>query len=58
MQTVGVAAKKAGVAFITWTPSPQVAKTLESYGFTVFVIGSEHSWMLAGARAAVAEMKG
>lgn len=57
MGTVGVAAKAAGVAYMTWVPNPDVAKDWAQYGFTTFVLGSEHSWVLSGARADVAALK-
>jgi 2-keto-3-deoxy-L-rhamnonate aldolase RhmA len=57
MTRVGDAARAAGVGYVTWVPNAETAKALETYGFTTFVIGSEHAWMLAGARAAVASMK-
>jgi len=56
MTKVGDAAREAGVAYITWVPNVAVAKDWEQYGFTIFVMGSEHAWMLAGAQAAVREM--
>lgn len=57
MARVGHAARKAGLNYATWVPNPQSAKALSEYGFTVFVIGSEHSWLLQGARSAVSEMR-
>ena len=57
MQRVGDAARRAGVGFVTWVPNAAAAKAWESYGFTMFVMGSEHSWMLVGAKAAVADMR-
>ncbi|RLJ59016.1 2-keto-3-deoxy-L-rhamnonate aldolase RhmA [Litoreibacter meonggei] len=57
MTRVGDAARKAGVAYVTWVPNAQTAKAWEGYGFNVFVMASEHAWMLAGARAAVADMQ-
>ncbi|EPX81293.1 HpcH/HpaI aldolase family protein [Litoreibacter arenae] len=57
MTKVGEAARKAGVAYVTWVPNAHAAKAWEGYGFNVFVMGSEHAWMLAGARAAVAGMR-
>lgn len=56
MIRVGDAAREAGVTYITWVPNMAVAKEWEQYGFTMYVMGSEHAWMLAGAKAAVAEM--
>jgi 2-keto-3-deoxy-L-rhamnonate aldolase RhmA len=56
MTRVGDAAREAGITYVTWVPNAQTAKDWESYGFTMFVIGTEHAWMLAGARAAVASM--
>lgn len=58
MEHVGKAAKAAGVAYITWVPGPDLAKDWLQYGFTTFVLGSEHAWMLRGARADVAALKG
>lgn len=57
MTTVGDVARAAGVTYVTWVPNAEVAKAWQSYGFTMFVMGSEQAWMLAGARAAVAEMQ-
>jgi 2-keto-3-deoxy-L-rhamnonate aldolase RhmA len=57
MVRVGDAAREAGIGYVTWVPNAETAKTWETYGFTVFVMGSEHSWMLAGARAAVSSMR-
>ncbi|PTX54008.1 2-keto-3-deoxy-L-rhamnonate aldolase RhmA [Litoreibacter ponti] len=57
MATVGEAARAAGKAYVTWVPNAEVAQDWTRFGFTVFVMGSEHAWMLAGARAAVASMR-
>lgn len=57
MTKVGAAAKAAGVAYVTWVPNAGVVASRAEYGFTSFVVGSEHSWMLQGAKATVAALK-
>ncbi len=57
MRHVGQAAQAAGVAYITWVPGPDLARDWAQYGFTTFLMGSEHAWMLRGARADVAALK-
>ena len=57
MKRVGKAAKAGGKTYITWVPNAQKGLEWLEYGFTTFVIGSEHSWMVQGATAAVKEIK-
>ncbi|MEM9010861.1 MAG: aldolase/citrate lyase family protein [Pseudomonadota bacterium] len=56
--SVGEAARGAGKALVTFAPGPEMAPELAALGVTVFLLGSEHAWMLAGARAAVAGLRG
>ncbi|MEM9434482.1 MAG: aldolase/citrate lyase family protein [Pseudomonadota bacterium] len=54
MARVGVSARTHGVNLITWVPDAEQAKAWAKHGFTTWFVGSEHSWMLSGARACVA----
>lgn len=58
MKRVGDAAKAHGVAYITWVPGRDKAQEWDQYGFTTYVLGSEHAWVLQGAKNAVADIKG
>ncbi len=58
MARVGEAARAHGVAYITWVPGVEKAKEWDQYGFTTYVAGSEHAWMLQGARAVATGIKG
>lgn len=51
MRRVGDAAKRGGKAYMTWVPDAAKAAEWLPFGFTTFVVGSEHAWMAAGARA-------
>lgn len=57
MAHVGKAARAHGVAYITWVPGAEKAAEWDQYGFTTYVAGSEHAWMVQGARAASAAIK-
>jgi 2-keto-3-deoxy-L-rhamnonate aldolase RhmA len=55
----GEAARAAGRAFMTFVPDTAAARKMaETHGVSVFFIASEHAWMLQGARAAVAGLRG
>lgn len=57
-ETVGAACRDAGTAFITWSPTPEVARTrMNEAGVTMVLVASELTWMLNGARAAAKELK-
>ncbi|MEM9585361.1 MAG: aldolase/citrate lyase family protein [Pseudomonadota bacterium] len=58
MKRVGEAAKAHGVAYMTWVPGAAKAREWDQYGFTTYVAGSEHAWMLQGAKAVVSDIKG
>ncbi|MEL7212690.1 MAG: aldolase/citrate lyase family protein [Pseudomonadota bacterium] len=51
-ETCGAATKAHGKAYISWVNSVAQAQERAKYGLNVFFIGSEHAWMLAGAKAA------
>ena len=51
MTSVGEACRAAGKTYVTWVPDVAVAQAWRPHGFTTFVVASEHSWMLAGAKA-------
>ena len=57
MKDVGDAARRHGVAFITWVPGPDLAREWDKYGFTSYVAGSEHAFMLQAAKATAAGIK-
>jgi 2-keto-3-deoxy-L-rhamnonate aldolase RhmA len=52
LTTIGKAARAAGKAYVSWVPDAARAAEWASYGMTVFVLASEHTWMRAGASAA------
>lgn len=58
MARVGAAAKANGKAYMTFSANAAASKSLMDHGFTVFFVASEHAWMLQGARALMAELKG
>jgi len=58
MARVGAAAQAQSKGYMTFTPNAAKSKELMQYGFHVFFVASEHAWMLQGARAVMAEMKG
>ena len=51
LESVGKATKDAGKAYVTFVPNAEKAKEWQKYGLSVFFVGSEHSWMLNGAKA-------
>jgi 2-keto-3-deoxy-L-rhamnonate aldolase RhmA len=51
MGSVGEACRAAGKTYVTWVPNVETAQAWRAYGFTTFVVASEHSWMLSGAKA-------
>lgn len=57
MTSVGEACHAAGKTYVTWVPNETVAATWRTYGFTTFVVASEHSWILAGAKAVAAGIR-
>lgn len=57
MQIVGEAARRYSVAFITWVAGPEAASKWDQYGYTSYVVASEHAFMLQAAKAAVAGIK-
>lgn len=57
MDKVSKSVAAAGRTLMTWVPNAAKAKEWDRYGFSVYFTGSEHAWMLQGAKAAVAEIK-
>jgi 2-keto-3-deoxy-L-rhamnonate aldolase RhmA len=57
MARVGRAARAAGKGYATFVPDAAAGRAQASHGFTTWFVASEHAWMLAGARAAVAGLK-
>ncbi len=57
MKKVGDAARAHGTTLITWVPNAEKAAEWDAFGFTTLVVGSEHAWMLQGAKKAVADLK-
>lgn len=57
MARVGVAARAAGKAYMTFVPNADRAKILRKYGFGAVFIASEHAWILSMARAQVAGIR-
>lgn len=57
MRKVGVAAKAHRKTYMTFAPNTQSAAELNALGITMFFIGSEHAYLLAGARQVAAELK-
>ncbi|UWQ20844.1 HpcH/HpaI aldolase/citrate lyase family protein [Jannaschia sp. W003] len=58
MERAGAACRDAGKGFVTWVPDAAKAREWSDYGFNGWVVGSEQSWILEGARRAVAEVPG
>jgi 2-keto-3-deoxy-L-rhamnonate aldolase RhmA len=57
MARAGRAARGAGKGYATFVAHADAGKTLEKHGFSAWFVASEHAWMLAGARAAVAGLR-
>lgn len=57
MARVGQAAKDNGKAYMTFVANADRAKALRKYGFGAVFIGSEHAWILNGARAQIAGIR-
>lgn len=52
IERVGMAAKAHGKTYMTFTPNvAKSAEWFERFGFTMFFVASEHSWMLQGAKS-------
>lgn len=56
--SVGKACAAAGKTFATWVRDPAQAETRGKSGVRMFFTASDHTWMLAGARAAASGIKG
>lgn len=58
MRRAGEAARAHGKAYMTFVPTAERAAELRKYGFGAFFIASEHGWILQGARAQIAGIRG
>jgi len=58
MRRSGEAARRQGKAFVTFAPDTRSLEALRALGVSVFVIGSEHGFVLGGARALVTSVHG
>lgn len=56
MQSVATAARGAGKAAVTFVGSTALVPALRALGMSVFLVASEHTFMLTAARQVVAEM--
>ena len=50
LQKTGDAASANGKAYMTFVPNAEKAAEWKKFGLTMFFIGSEHNWILQGAR--------
>ncbi|MEO0792150.1 MAG: aldolase/citrate lyase family protein [Pseudomonadota bacterium] len=57
MRRVGVSAKQHGKCFMTFLPNTSTATELNALGVTMFFVGSEQGFLLAGAKAVASELK-
>ncbi len=57
MASVGAACAAEGRTYVTWVPDMAVARDWARHGFTTFVVGSEHGWMVQGARSVMADLR-
>ena len=57
-EATGSACAAAGIAMWTWVADERGAAARAAQGVTGFLAASEHAWMLAGARAAAAAVRG
>ena len=56
-EAAAAASRSAGKSLWTWVPDGAAAARRAGQGVTGFLAGSEHAWMLAGARAAAAAVR-
>jgi 2-keto-3-deoxy-L-rhamnonate aldolase RhmA len=57
MRSVAAAARGAGKAAVTFVGSTALVPDLRELGMSVFLVASEHNFMLSAARQVVAEMR-
>lgn len=58
IRRVGEAAKKHGKCMVTFAPNTSWVPDLKALGVTMYFIGSEHAFMLAGAKAVADDVRG
>jgi 2-keto-3-deoxy-L-rhamnonate aldolase RhmA len=54
---VGAACREHGKGFATWIPTASTAGAVQAHGVGMFLVGSELSWIVAGARATAAALR-
>lgn len=54
---IGAACRAHGRAYATWVPDLERAREWESHGMTLFVVGSDHGFLRAGAAAAALRLQ-
>ncbi len=57
MEKTGKAAQAHGKGYVTFVANAERASALRKYGFSMFFIASEHTWIMQGARAQVAGIR-
>jgi 2-keto-3-deoxy-L-rhamnonate aldolase RhmA len=57
-RAIGAATRGAGKTFATWVRSAAAAGPAREAGVTMLFVASEQAWMLAGAQATVADLRG
>ena len=58
MARTGRACAASGKTFVTWVPDVATAADWRRHGFTMFLVASEHGWILQGGRAAMEGIRG
>lgn len=56
LERIGEAAQAAGKSAAAWVPNPGTGSDWAAMGFNLFVVGSDHTFMRAGAAAAMAAL--
>lgn len=57
MGKIGDACRTSGAAYAAWVPDIQRADDWEEYGVSVFIVGSDHGFLRAGAAAAALRLQ-
>jgi 2-keto-3-deoxy-L-rhamnonate aldolase RhmA len=57
LQRIGAATRAAGKCYATWVPDVERAQEWQAHGITLFVVGSDHGFLRAGAAAAALRLQ-
>jgi len=57
MERIGSACRESGTAYAAWVPDIERAEDWTPYGVNVFVVGSDHGFLRAGAAAAALRLQ-